>query len=388
MRSWLASLRYRWFIATNTLPYTADYLDRVYKIYLNHNKIIHYRDGRPVYSLSAPSIFSKPAAHFFARSLYKTIQNKNTPNMMSFAINDDCNAVCKHCSFFAGVADINRKTMTLAQCQNAIADAQEFGVSVINIVGGEPLLRPDLFELLSSIDKDASTVLMFTNGWLLAEKAEKLKRHGLDSVYVSIDSADAAQHDTLRGKNGLFERALQGVRAAKRAGLSVGISSCITPEAYRDGEFERIIELGKRIGVHEVLIFDAMPTGRFQRRDDLIDNNEWVEEMIQKSIPFNADPSYPGILLWPYATSHRSVGCSCGTSYFYLSPYGDMMSCDFNHKPFGNILELPLYQIWEKMTTMKDFECAKWGGCKIKSSDSRSHDTVSPGRGGCAGCSS
>ncbi len=388
MRSWFASLRFRWFIATNTLPYTADYLDRVYKIYLNHNKIIHYRDGRPVYSLSAPAIFSKPAAHFFARSLYKTIQNKNTPNMMSFAINDECNAVCKHCSFFAGVDDKSRTVLTLVQAQKAIVDAQEFGVSVINIVGGEPLLRPDLMELLSSIDKDASTVLMFTNGWLLAEKAQQLKKSGLDSVYVSIDAADAEEHDRLRGKKGLFQKGMEGIIAAKRAGLSVGISSCITPESYQKGEFQRIVELGKRMGVHEVLIFDAMPTGRFQGRKDLVDNNDWVEEMLQKSIPYHTDYSYPGVLLWPYATSHRSVGCSCGTSYFYLSPYGDMMSCDFNHKPFGNILERPLYQLWEQMTSMKDFECAKWGGCKIKSAESRSHDTVSAGRGGCAGCAS
>ncbi|MCB0162980.1 MAG: SPASM domain-containing protein, partial [Anaerolineae bacterium] len=78
---------------------------------------------------------------------------------------------------------------------------------------------------------------------------------------------------------------------------------------------------------------------------------------------------YPGVISFAYMTSHRSVGCSCGTSYFYVSPYGDIMSCDFNHAQFGNALERPLYQIWDDLSTRPDFQQAKWGGCKIKSSD-------------------
>jgi len=62
------------------------------------------------------------------------------------------------------------------------------------------------------------------------------------------------------------------------------------------------------------------------------------------------------------------VGCSCGTSYFYITPYGDMTSCDFNHRSFGNVLEEPLYQVWEKMTHHAAYKEAKWGGCKVKDS--------------------
>ena len=54
----LQGLRYRWFLATNALGYTTTLLDSVYRVYLNHSKIIHYRDGRPVYSLSTPALFS------------------------------------------------------------------------------------------------------------------------------------------------------------------------------------------------------------------------------------------------------------------------------------------------------------------------------------------
>jgi hypothetical protein len=54
------------------------------------------------------------------------------------------------------------------------------------------------------------------------------------------------------------------------------------------------------------------------------------------------------------------------------------MSCDFNHAKFGNVLETPLYRIWETMTSHPDFEHAKWGGCKIKSSEFLERERVSP----------
>lgn len=379
MNRFFNRLRLKWFIARRTLGYTHDYVEHLYQIYLNHSKIIHFRDGYPVYSLSTPALFSKPAAHFLARSLYRTIQNKNMPNLLSFAVNDACDAACEHCSFFSGVDDKSRAVLTLEQCRRVIKQAQQLGVSVINFVGGEPLLRDDLPHIIRSVNKDQSTTALFTNGSLLYERVAELKQAGLDSVYISIDYADADQHDQFRGQKGLFERAIKGINKAKTLGLSTGISCSIDPDAFYSGELDRIIELGKNIGIHEVLIFDTLPTGRAKHRADLVDNIHWIDEMIDSLTPYNQDASYPGVIAFAYMTSHRSVGCSCGTSYFYISPYGDVMSCDFNHAKFGNVLNAPLYRIWDEMTSHPDFQQAKWGGCKIKDSDYLSRETVSAG---------
>lgn len=380
MNSVINKLRLKLFTSTRTLGYSEDYAKRIYKIYLNHDKIIHWRDGYPVYSLSSPALYSKPSANFFARQLFKTIQNRNIPNMMSFAINDICNLHCEHCSFFTGVEDKSRKVLTLQESKNLIREAQELGVSVINFVGGEPLLREDLPQIIKSVDKDLSTSLMFTNGLLLERKAEALKEAGLDSIYVSIDSADPKKHDAFRGLKGAYKDAIAGLRKAKSLGFSVGISCTLTPESFADGELDKIVKLGKTEGIHEIVIFDAMPTGRYKYRSDLVNNEDWVEDLIKATDKYNKDPSYPGILVWAYAMSHRSVGCACGTSYFYISPYGDMMSCDFNHVKFGNILKTPLYKVWDYLTTSKGFSCSKWGGCKIKDSEFRASGKVSPGK--------
>jgi MoaA/NifB/PqqE/SkfB family radical SAM enzyme len=377
MKNVINKLRLKWFITKNTLRYTSDYLDQIYKIYLNHNKVIHFRDGHPVYSLSTPALYSKPSANFFARQFYKSITNKNVPNLMSYAVTDVCNANCEHCSFFAGIEKIKKEVLTLSQAQKLIKDAQEIGVSVINFSGGEPLMREDLPEIIRSVDKDLSTTILFTNGWFLSEKIKGLKKAGLDSVFVSIDSASPEKHDKFRKTEGLFSKAIEGLKRSIKTGVSTGISCCMTPEAFKEGEFNKIVELGKNIGVHEILFYDAMPTGRYKDRTDLIGNSNWIEEMIKTAKKYNEDPDYPGILIYPYTTSYRSLGCSCGIAYLYVTPYGDICPCDFNHVVFGNILKTPLYQIWDKMTSMEDFKSVNWGECKLKDPKWQGKNTVS-----------
>jgi len=364
----LKKLRMRWAMATKTLGYSDEFLKRVYSIYLNHNKIIHFKNGYPVYSLSTPPLFSKPSANFFTRILYRVLQNKPMPNLLSFAVNDVCNANCQHCSFFESVDDKTKKVLSLAEIKKMMKDAQDLGVSVINLVGGEPLMRPDLCEVIKTIDKDLSIAILFTNGWLLADRAKEISKAGLDGVYISLDSATPEIHDKKRGTEGLFAKAINGISVAKKAGLTVGISCCVDENDFKNGELDRIIELAKSSGVHEVLVFDALPVGRYGNRQDLMGHKKWVDEMIEHVKKYNEDDNYPGVIIYAYSTSHVAVGCSCGSNYLYITPYGEICPCDFYHKRFGSIREEPLYKIWERMSSTEGFGSSKWGGCRVKES--------------------
>ena len=376
MKSFLSKLRLKWFLATRALGHGVDFTDVLYRTYLNHDKIIHFRRGHPVYSLMTPALFTKPAAHFISRAMYRLIQNKNLPNLMSFAVNDQCNAECEHCSFFEGVAEPGRHVLTLDEGKRLLADAQDLGVSVINFVGGEPLMHEELPQLIDAVDKRRATTLVYTNGWALEDRATELKRAGLDSIFTSIQSADAATHDRFCHAPGLFDRAMRGVRKARKLGFSVGLAASLTREAWEDGELDRIVELARELRVHEVFVFDVVPSGRYADRTDLLDDHDWTERMVQSARRYNDNPRDPGVTFHAYMSSHRSLGCACGTSYFYVSPYGDMMSCDFNHARFGNVLAEPLWKVWERLSTSPDFCRAKWGGCKIMDPELRKTGVV------------
>ncbi|MDD2909424.1 MAG: radical SAM protein [Candidatus Pacebacteria bacterium] len=344
--------------------YADFFTSNTYKIYLNHSKIIHFRDGCPVFSLSTPALFSNAAANFMARNFYKNITGRTNHNLMSLAITEKCNASCEHCSFHT--KDLNEKKNPLKKQEyfKIIKDAQEAGVTVINIVGGEPLLNPDIFEIISSVDKNLSTAILFTNGYYLSQNAKKLKNSGLDGVYVSIDSAKAKKHDKFRKIDNLFEKAMEGIESAKKTGLTVGISSCVTPKSFKNGELHGIVELAKKKGVHEVLVFGANPSGKYAERQDLADDHVFIDELIEFSNKYNKSYDYPGILIYGYTSSHRSIGCSGGVNYFYINPFGEVCPCDFNHAVFGNVRETPLYEILEKMRLI--FKHTKYGGCRLK----------------------
>ena len=96
----------------------------------------------------SPDVFPiQEDIHLVARSFYRTVQNKNMPNLMSFAVNDTCDAAWNIVVFFPGSTQSKEKTVTLDQAKQIIKEAQELGVSMINFVGGEPLLREDLPKL-------------------------------------------------------------------------------------------------------------------------------------------------------------------------------------------------------------------------------------------------
>jgi MoaA/NifB/PqqE/SkfB family radical SAM enzyme len=373
-------------IITKSTDYSTELVKDLYKIYLNHNKIIHFRNGYPVYSISTPPLFSRPSANFLARLVYQVIQNRPFPGLMSFAVNDICNAKCNHCSFYNSVDDKTKKVLNTTEAKDLIRQAQELGVSVINFVGGEPLMRPDLPELVKEVNKDISVTSIFTNGWFLSDRIKELKDAGLDSVYVSIDSAIPSEHDKKRGVFGLFDKAIEGILKAKQLGFTTGISCCLTEEEYKNGDLDKIIELAKEKSIHEVLVFDALPVGKYKDRTDLKGHKKWVEEMIQYVKKFNDDESYPGVLIYAYTASHRSVGCSGGTSYMYMTPYGEICPCDFYHKKFGSIREYPLWKLWENMTLADDFGKSKWGGCRVKEEGDIIDNEENIGCSGCSGC--
>jgi len=206
---------------------------------------------------------------------------------------------------------------------------------------------------------------VFTNGWFLAESAADVKAVGIGGVYVSIDSSQSKIHDQKRGIAGLFAKAMDGIAAAKKADLTVGISSCIDEQAFESGELDNIIELAKRQGVHEVLVFDAKPVGRFCDRNDL-KGSLWTEKMFEHIKKYNDDEKYPGILLYARATSHTGLGCPGGTCYFYMTPYGDICPCDFHSHKFGNVREEKLPLIWDKMVQQLGMHGSNWHGCWAK----------------------
>ena len=142
------------------------------------------------------------------------------PAICNIAITNSCNATCDFCNFARGKV-ANLRWLDVGKFDDALAILYARGVRYLNIFGGEPLLHPRVVEMISmAVDRQMGPALI-TNGWLLPQRIEQLAAAGLKNIYVSIDAAKVADHESNRGLKGLCDR----VREANSRMPKLGITS-------------------------------------------------------------------------------------------------------------------------------------------------------------------
>ena len=144
-----------------------------------------------------------------------------------------CNLRCVHC--YSHSADCQYPgEMTTEQGVALLEDLAAFGAPVVLFSGGEPMLRPDLFELASRATKLGMRAVISTNGTLIDPKAaERLRQVGLSYVGVSLDGMRET-NDKFRGREGAFDHALAGIRNCRQAGIKVGLRFTINNRNVAD----------------------------------------------------------------------------------------------------------------------------------------------------------
>jgi MoaA/NifB/PqqE/SkfB family radical SAM enzyme len=336
-----------------------DFLEITNRRFCNSpGKIIGWSRGYPSYYLLSPPVMSRPAMNSLTTRLMSLYQWRMLPDLAGLAVADSCNCACEHCSFTAMQAP--QAPLTTTEWLRVIREAQELGVATVNFVGGEPLLRPDLTRLIRAVDPDLSQTVLFTNGLLLATRADELARAGLTSVVVSIDAPQAADHDARRAVRGCFDRAVAGVRAAQRARLLVGLSAVVRPEDVARGTLVGLFELGRELRVNQILLFDAVATGSYRGAEC---SRADLEDIIALSAAYQQKAGYPGIHCYAYSKSHRGIGCGGGVSHFYVAPHGAVCPCDFDPASVGNVREAPLHVLWDRFAA-QGRACSSLDGCR------------------------
>lgn len=332
---------------------------------LNKNKVLASKNGSNVYSLFLPPLPSKAGTREIIRKLMCKLFHRRIPCTLTFAVTYRCQATCIHCSSEQHKS-LGKEELSTSECQRVIDQALELGAINIVFTGGEPLLRKDIYQLINHVDKDRAICNMFTNGQYLTEaNIEKLLDAGINALLVSLDSPDPETHDNWRQVPGLFEMATAGIQRALKAGILTGISTYISREGLAQGEHEKMMELGKWLGVHEVIFFDTLPAGRFR------DNYEGLLTMEDKEIiraftnKYLYNTRYPGIIAQAWINHPKGSGCFAGNEQFYVTSYGDVCPCDFTPLSFGNIREASLKDIWDKMLNHEEYK-EKRAHCRLQ----------------------
>lgn len=147
-----------------------------------------------------------------------------------------CNLTCRHCYAFSADHDYPGELGT-AEVFAVMDDLRAFKVPVLILSGGEPLLRPDIFDIAARAKSMGFYVGLSTNGTLIdAPQADRIAATGFDYVGISLDGRPGT-HDVFRRREGAFDASLSAVRACRERGIRVGVRSTLTQATAADLEW-------------------------------------------------------------------------------------------------------------------------------------------------------
>jgi SynChlorMet cassette radical SAM/SPASM protein ScmF len=224
-------------------------------------------------------------------------------NQIYFYLTEGCNLQCRHCWISPKYQNEDHiyPSLDMEIFQSIIQQAKELGLTGVKLTGGEPLLHPEIMKILDIILRYDIFLNVETNGVLCSgEIAEKIALCKSPFVSVSLDGVDAATHEWVRGVNGCFNSAIEGINNLVKAGLSPQVVMSVMKRNYN--QVEDMVHLAESIGAESVKINIVQPTARGKHLhdtcetleiEDLIELGHWVETELVLSTDLPVYFSHP-----------------------------------------------------------------------------------------------
>jgi radical SAM protein with 4Fe4S-binding SPASM domain len=306
-------------------------------------------------------------------------------------LTERCNLRCKHCyqtgekqveMSFPGVRDVIREIDDTLKTWKSVYEI-DFSPSV-NISGGEPLLREDLYRVVEEFCSRDFEIFLLTNGTLIDRKtAEKLTRSGIRGVQVSIEGTENI-HDSIRGTRS-FSASMRGVQHLLNAGMEVTLNATLS--RLNADSFMNMIRLSSELGVQNLGFSRLVPSGRGKGMIKEMLKTEDVSSLYKKI--FSQKTNGLAIVTGdPVASESRkskdhsddtgdipSGGCAAGLSGLTILPDGTLVPCRRLPVPIGNIRKDSLREVWaasEILNALRDRSrykgkcgsCRQWSRCR------------------------
>ena len=185
---------------------------------------------------------------------------------LRISVTDRCNFRCRYCMprerFGEDHTFLPRRAyLSFEEIEKVVIACRPLGLEKVRITGGEPLLRPDLHDLISRLSSTGVEVALTTNASLLPGQAPRLANAGLDRVTVSLDALDPKIHSQMTDSSIPVEVVLRGIDAAVEAGLSPVKVNCVVQRGVNETEVAPLVRRFKGTGV-TVRFIEYMDVGR------------------------------------------------------------------------------------------------------------------------------
>jgi MoaA/NifB/PqqE/SkfB family radical SAM enzyme len=297
------------------------------------------------------------AARMAAKILARTMIQANV------MVNYDCNCRCNICDYWREPYR-SRPPMTLATARAMAEKLRPIAPLAMCLVGGEPLLHPDLIDLAAPLAK-AHYLDLVTNGWYMTkELAKELYRTGFSEIGVSIDYASADLHDAQRGVKGLFDKAMAALEILRanrvRPDQRVRMISVVMDDNLES--IEPLSEICRRLGVKHNLTLCVCGRGGGKPPGDLRQTVATLKEIQRRR---------PELLILPgYLEGIAGQGrgpCRSGLNLMAIDSQGQVLRClDRHETPVGGLAEGKLQDLLNGLRLLAGRERCDdcWTSCR------------------------
>lgn len=286
--------------------------------------------------------------------------------LIAWEVTRSCNLACAHCRAEAHPEPYEGELNT-GEAKALIDTFPQVGNPIVIFTGGEPMMRPDIYDLVAYARSKGLTCAFAPNGTLLTrEKALKLREAGVERCSISIDGAEAASHDAFRGIPGAFDASMRGISYLRDVGLPFQINTTVTKSNLQS--FRKIFDLCERIGAAAWHIFLLVPMGRASRLADQVITAAEYEDVLhwlydfrkttQMQLKATCAPHYYRIMRQRARAENTKVspqnfgmdamtrGCLGGTGFCFISHTGQVQPCGYLELDCGNVRQTPFHRIW------------------------------------------
>ena len=242
-------------------------------------------------------------------------------NQIYFYLTEGCNLRCRHCWIAPKYQSEGNSypALDLDLFKSIIEQGKSLGLTGVKLTGGEPLLHPQINEILEYIHTEDLSMTLETNGVLCKlEVAERMAACKDPFVSVSLDGADAETHEWVRGVPGCFDEAMEGIRNLVEARIRPQV--IMTIMRHNKNQMEPVVRLAESLGAGSVKFNIVQPTARGEKMhesgealdiEELVDLGRWVETTLSDSSPLPIYFSHP-MAFRPLGKMFGENGDGCG----------------------------------------------------------------------------
>ena len=298
----------------------------------------------------------------------ETVMNfERAPMLVIWEVTQACDLACVHCRASAQ-PERHPQELSTQEGFRLLDEIRSFGEPLMVFTGGDPLKRPDLYDLIRySVSLGLRTnVTPSATPLLTADAIENFKEAGISRLAISLDGPDAATHDDFRGIPGTFDRALFALRHARDIGLDTQLQTTVTRRNM--ARLPELAEIAREVRTRMWSLFFLIVTGRALEGDDL-DAAEYEQVFgfmyeLSKTAPFGIKTTeamhYRRYVAQRIKAEHgatenenakgvawRTAGVSDGKGFVFVSHTGEIFPSGFLPITGGNVLRDSLVDVYQ-----------------------------------------